>query len=167
MVSASLATAGRDICCGVLGKWTILPLVVLIELCSSSTLRAFQKVVLLLALSFRSFNLTSICAFGLLAYVGYILDAFPSLFDLHRNNGSLLVSFYPSKFVLHCNVCQLNNSEHTLPAGLLQPLSVPLQPGSSISMDFLEALPKSYGYSSILVVVDRFTGSFHSSISPF
>ena len=139
----------------------------LIELCSSSTLRAFKKVVLLLVLQFRSFNLTSICAFGLLAYVGYILDAFPSLFDLHRNNGSLLVSFSPSKFVLHCNVCQLNKSEHTLPAGLLQPLSVPLQPGSSISMDFLEALPKFYGYSSILVVVDRFTGSFHSSISPF
>ncbi|KAJ4772325.1 piezo-type mechanosensitive ion channel component [Rhynchospora pubera] len=47
--------------------------------------------VLLLALSFWSFNFNSICAFGLLAYVGYILYAFPSLFDLHRLNGSLLV----------------------------------------------------------------------------
>jgi hypothetical protein len=72
---------------------------------------------------FRSFNLFNLI---MLAYVGYILDAFPSLFDLHRNNGSLLVSFSPSKFVLHCNVCQLNNSEHTLPAGLLQPFSAAL-----------------------------------------
>ncbi|KAK3164410.1 hypothetical protein QOZ80_1AG0017640 [Eleusine coracana subsp. coracana] len=47
--------------------------------------------VLLLALSFWSFNFTSICAFGLLGYVGYILYAFPSLFQMHRLNGSLLV----------------------------------------------------------------------------
>ncbi|KAF3336299.1 piezo-type mechanosensitive ion channel isoform X3 [Carex littledalei] len=47
--------------------------------------------VLLLALTLWSFNFSSICAFGLLAYVGYILYAFPSLFDLHRLNGSLLV----------------------------------------------------------------------------
>ncbi|KAL6884653.1 hypothetical protein ACP4OV_010589 [Aristida adscensionis] len=47
--------------------------------------------VLLLALSFWSFNFTSVCAFGLLAYVGYILYAFPSLFQMHRLNGSLLV----------------------------------------------------------------------------
>ncbi|XP_068663316.1 piezo-type mechanosensitive ion channel homolog isoform X1 [Aristolochia californica] len=47
--------------------------------------------VLLLALSFWSFNFASICAFGLLAYVGYILYAFPSLFHLYRLNGLLLV----------------------------------------------------------------------------
>ncbi|XP_044976085.1 piezo-type mechanosensitive ion channel homolog isoform X2 [Hordeum vulgare subsp. vulgare] len=47
--------------------------------------------VLLLALSLWSFKFTSICAFGLLAYVGYILYAFPSLFQMHRLNGSLLV----------------------------------------------------------------------------
>lgn len=47
--------------------------------------------VLLLALAFWSFSFTSICAFGLLAYVGYILYAFPSLFRLHRLNGLLLV----------------------------------------------------------------------------
>ncbi|XP_020101782.1 piezo-type mechanosensitive ion channel homolog isoform X3 [Ananas comosus] len=47
--------------------------------------------VLLLALTFWSFNFTSICAFGLLAYVGYILYSFPSLVPFHRLNGSLLV----------------------------------------------------------------------------
>ncbi|CAN6452751.1 unnamed protein product [Victoria cruziana] len=45
----------------------------------------------LLALSFWSFNFASLCAFGLVAYVGYILYAFPSLFRLHRLNGLLLV----------------------------------------------------------------------------
>ncbi|KAJ6397612.1 hypothetical protein OIU77_018596 [Salix suchowensis] len=45
----------------------------------------------LFALSFWSFHFASLCAFGLLAYVGYILYAFPSLFHLHRLNGLLLV----------------------------------------------------------------------------
>ncbi|XP_031279983.1 piezo-type mechanosensitive ion channel homolog isoform X2 [Pistacia vera] len=45
----------------------------------------------LFALSFWSFHFASVCAFGLLAYVGYIIYAFPSLFHLHRLNGMLLV----------------------------------------------------------------------------
>ncbi|XP_057474427.1 piezo-type mechanosensitive ion channel homolog [Actinidia eriantha] len=45
----------------------------------------------LIALSFWSFHFASICAFGLLAYVGYIVYAFPSLFRLHHLNGLLLV----------------------------------------------------------------------------
>lgn len=45
----------------------------------------------LFALSFWSFHFASLCAFGLLAYVGYIIFAFPSLFRLHRLNGLLLV----------------------------------------------------------------------------
>ncbi|GMH20487.1 hypothetical protein Nepgr_022328 [Nepenthes gracilis] len=45
----------------------------------------------LFALSFWSFHFASICAFGLLAYVGYIVYAFPSLFHLHWLNGLLLV----------------------------------------------------------------------------
>ncbi|KAK7258817.1 hypothetical protein RIF29_24404 [Crotalaria pallida] len=45
----------------------------------------------LLALSFWSFHFASLCSFGLLAYVGYILYAFPSMFRLRRLNGVLLV----------------------------------------------------------------------------
>ncbi|XP_021727828.1 piezo-type mechanosensitive ion channel homolog [Chenopodium quinoa] len=45
----------------------------------------------LVALSFWTFHFASICAFGLLAYVGYIVYAFPSLFHLHRLNSLLLV----------------------------------------------------------------------------
>lgn len=45
----------------------------------------------LFALCYWSFHFASICAFGLLAYVGYIVYAFPSVFRLHRLNGLLLV----------------------------------------------------------------------------
>ncbi|KAL8513510.1 hypothetical protein ACS0TY_012829 [Phlomoides rotata] len=44
----------------------------------------------LFALSYWSFHFASICAFGLLTYVGYVLYAFPSLFRLHRLNGMVL-----------------------------------------------------------------------------
>ncbi|XP_076904496.1 piezo-type mechanosensitive ion channel homolog [Bidens hawaiensis] len=45
----------------------------------------------LFALSLWSFYFASVCAFGFLGYVGYIIFAFPSLFHLHRLNGMLLV----------------------------------------------------------------------------
>ncbi|GAU11556.1 hypothetical protein TSUD_345470 [Trifolium subterraneum] len=45
----------------------------------------------LLVLSFWSFHFASLCSFGLLAYVGYILYAFPSMFRLQQLNGMLLV----------------------------------------------------------------------------
>ncbi|KAJ9543235.1 hypothetical protein OSB04_022942 [Centaurea solstitialis] len=45
----------------------------------------------LFALALWSFHFASICAFGLLGYVGYIIFSFPSLFELHRLNGVLLV----------------------------------------------------------------------------
>ncbi|OIW17512.1 hypothetical protein TanjilG_22624 [Lupinus angustifolius] len=45
----------------------------------------------LLALSFWSFHFASLCSFGLLAYVGYVLFAFPSMFRLQQLNGMLLV----------------------------------------------------------------------------
>ena len=44
----------------------------------------------LFALSLWSFYFASVCALGLLVYVGYIIFAFPSL-QLHRLNGLLLI----------------------------------------------------------------------------
>ncbi|XP_017252550.1 piezo-type mechanosensitive ion channel homolog isoform X2 [Daucus carota subsp. sativus] len=45
----------------------------------------------LFALSYWSFFFASICAFGLLAYVGYVIFVFPSPFRQHRLNGLILV----------------------------------------------------------------------------
>jgi hypothetical protein len=43
------------------------------------------------------------------------------------------------------------------PYGLLKQLPIPQQPWNSISMDFIERLPKSSGYDTIFVIVDRLT----------
>ena len=43
------------------------------------------------------------------------------------------------------------------PYGLLKQLLIPEQPWNSISMDFIEKLPSSSGFNTILVIVDRLT----------
>ena len=48
-----------------------------------------------------------------------------------------------------------------MPAGLLQPLSIPDRAWKSISMDFIVRLPKSNGMTIIFVVCDRYTKYAH------
>ena len=56
-----------------------------------------------------------------------------------------------------CTTCSQNKAKRHKPYGLLRQLPVPSRPWNSISMDFIEHLPTSEGFTSILVVVDRFT----------
>jgi hypothetical protein len=64
-------------------------------------------------------------------------------------------------WVRSCAVCQQNKTETLHLARLLQPLEVPVLIWSDISKDFIEALPKVYGKSVILTVVDRFSKYAH------
>jgi hypothetical protein len=65
-------------------------------------------------------------------------------------------------YVRSCDECQRNKSPRHARFGLLQPLELSYRPWSSISMDFIIELPESgEGYSSIWVIVDRFTKMAH------
>ncbi|SOV07292.1 uncharacterized protein UDID_18776 [Ustilago sp. UG-2017a] len=54
-------------------------------------------------------------------------------------------------------VCARYKAPRHRPYGLLQPLATPDRPWGSISLDFIEGLPPSRNYDSILVIVDRLT----------
>ncbi|KAL0439603.1 UNVERIFIED_CONTAM: Transposon Ty3-G Gag-Pol polyprotein [Sesamum latifolium] len=64
-------------------------------------------------------------------------------------------------WVKECETCQRIKHENNPYPGLLQPLPIPEQAWSCISMDFIEGLPVSEGKDSIMVVVDRLTKYSH------
>ena len=65
-------------------------------------------------------------------------------------------------YVSRCPTCQTTKNANQKPAGLLQPLQIPEQKWSSISMDFIMQLPKTRaGHDAILVIVDRLTKMIH------
>jgi len=71
------------------------------------------------------------------------------------------------QYVKACPVCQKARIEHVKTPGLLDPLSVPNQPWTVISLDFIEGLAARY--NTILVVIDKFTkyGHFLPLAHPF
>jgi transposase InsO family protein len=64
---------------------------------------------------------------------------------------------YVDNYVKGCMTCSRSKTPRHKKYGTLLPLPIPERPWSSISMDFIEKLPESDGYDSILVVVDRLT----------
>ena len=66
------------------------------------------------------------------------------------------------EYVSQCDVCRRVKAEHQKPAGLLQPLKVPVWKWEEIGMEFITGLPRtSFGFDSIWVIVDRLTKSAH------
>ena len=67
-----------------------------------------------------------------------------------------------AEYVSQCDVCRRVKAEHQKPAGLLQPLKIPVWKWEEIGMDFITGLPRtSSGFDSIWVIVDRLTKSAH------
>src|SRR5258705_263849 len=58
-------------------------------------------------------------------------------------------------YVASCTMCAWPKSVRHKPYGKLKQLPIPSQPWSSILMDFIEQLPASENFSTILVVIDR------------
>uniref|UniRef100_A0A9J8BP41 Integrase catalytic domain-containing protein n=1 Tax=Cyprinus carpio carpio TaxID=630221 RepID=A0A9J8BP41_CYPCA len=64
-----------------------------------------------------------------------------------------------SRYVQGCSVCAVADTPRKLPEGKLVPLPIPEQPWTHIGVDFMTDLPPSQGFTSVLVVVDRFSKS--------
>jgi hypothetical protein len=62
---------------------------------------------------------------------------------------------FVKKYVQLCTTCMRVKPKRHKPYGLLKQLLIHEHPWDSISMDFIETLPNSNSYNSILVIVNR------------
>jgi len=65
------------------------------------------------------------------------------------------------RFIKNCDTCQRTKVVRHAPYGLLQSNAAADRPWKSIAMDFITDLPKSEGYDTILVVINRLTKIRH------
>jgi RNase H-like domain found in reverse transcriptase/Reverse transcriptase (RNA-dependent DNA polymerase)/Integrase zinc binding domain/Chromo (CHRromatin Organisation MOdifier) domain len=68
---------------------------------------------------------------------------------------------FVNDYIRSCDTCNRNKTPRHKKFGKLQPLPIPSQPWSSVSLDFIVELPKSAGFNAVLVVVDRLTKMSH------
>lgn len=59
-------------------------------------------------------------------------------------------------FVPNCSVCRKAKAERVRYPGFLQPLPVLEYAWQTVTLDFIEGLPRSSGFDCIPVVVDKF-----------
>src|SRR5271169_1780045 len=64
---------------------------------------------------------------------------------------------FASDYCKSCTTCGHAKTPCHRPYGTLKQLPIPEKPWNSISMDFIEQLPPSSRFTSILVIVDRFS----------
>jgi hypothetical protein len=73
------------------------------------------------------------------------------------------------KYVQQCTICQQAKAEHVKILELLSPFPIPIEAWSTISMDFIEGLPKFGDFDCIFVIIDKLTkyGHFIPLSHPF
>jgi hypothetical protein len=68
---------------------------------------------------------------------------------------------FVNEYVRTCDTCARNKTPRRQPHGQLHPLPIPTGPWMSVSMDYIVELPRSNGYNTILLCVDRLTKMAH------
>ncbi len=64
-----------------------------------------------------------------------------------------------ARYVKGCSICAISSTPRRFPEGKLVPLPIPHRPWSHLGVDFATDLPPSNGFTTILIVVDRFSKS--------
>jgi hypothetical protein len=80
---------------------------------------------------------------------------------LHRNFAWPGMKKAVELYVDRCAICKQAKSEHVRYPGLLQPLAIPSSAWHTVTLDFIEGLPRSKQDNCIMVVVDKLTRYAH------